>query len=553
MTKWYHDDSTNSAAPQGTEPMNAPPQANEPTAEIPPVPQTPFAPQPMYAPEEPPVPQPTYVPETPYASETPYVPETPFMPEPSPVSQPAYAPEEPPVPETPYVPEEPPVPPAPPVPPTPPVPPAPSYPTGSYYGVPRASYMPPAPQPPAPQPPKKKRGNAAVVVLSVICAVSVLVCCVLGGVMLFGDEDRRADVRPDAGYSENEVEDNRGNNAVNEDGPTLQISDANVENDGGLSTSEIVARNLDATVVLTMYQQAASIHEFYGYSFGSSSELVKASEASGIVMSEDGYIITNSHCVFDEESQREYARIDVTMYDGTVYESVDIVGYDPTTDLAVIKVDAKNLDVAEFGDSSALSLGDRVVTLGNSGGLQWSVSQGILSGQARDVYEDTGYAIKCLQVDAIINPGSSGGPLINAYGQVVGVNSAKIVLTGYEGLGFSIPINEAKEVIDDLIKYGYVTGRVALGITGRTITSIGYEGFMIDEIAAGSAFEGTAVRAGDIITHVNGKRVMDYTEMRTELTSHEVGDTISLTLIRLNQQTRQVHEYTVDVTLKESK
>ena len=169
------------------------------------------------------------------------------------------------------------------------------------------------------------------------------------------------------------------------------------------------------------------------------------------------------------------------------------------------------------------------------------------------MYEDTGYAIKCLQVDAVINPGSSGGPLINAYGQVVGVNSAKIVLTGYEGLGFSIPINEAKEVIDDLIKYGYVTGRVALGITGRTISSIGYEGFMIDDIADNSAFAGTQVRAGDIITHVDGKRVMDYAEMRAELTRHEVGDTIELTLIRLNQQTRQVHEYTVNVTLKESK
>lgn len=505
MTKWYHDDQTEGVTPREQEPMTAPTPPGEPTA-------------PYVAEEQPPVPT------------------TPFVPE------------EPTVPPTPYVPEEPPMPPAPPTPPTP------SYPTGSYYGVPRTAYTPaPAPQPPAPQPPKKKRGNAAVVILSVVCGVSILLCCALGGFIAFSNNGD-TDTRTESGYSENESNNGeKGDNPVNENGPTLQISDANVENDGGLSTSEIVARNLDATVVLTMYQQAASIQEFYGYSFGGSSELVKASEASGIIMSEDGYIITNSHCVFDEESQREYARIDVTLYDGTVYESVDIVGYDPTTDLAVIKIDAKNLTVAEFGDSSALSLGDRVVTLGNSGGLQWSVSQGILSGQARDVYEDTGYAIKCLQVDAIINPGSSGGPLINAYGQVVGVNSAKIVLTGYEGLGFSIPINEAKEVIDNLIKYGYVTGRVALGISGRTITSIGYEGFMIDEIATNSAFEGTSVRAGDIITHVDGKRVMDYTEMRTELTSHEVGDTITLTLIRLNQQTRQSHEYTVEVTLKESK
>ena len=270
-------------------------------------------------------------------------------------------------------------------------------------------------------------------------------------------------------------------------------------------------------------------------------------------MSADGYIITNSHCVYDEETQKKFDRIDVTLYDGRVFEGATIVGYDPTTDLAVVKVDATDLTPAEFGDSSALALGDRVVTLGNSGGLAWTVSQGVLSGQARDVYEDTGYAIKCLQVDAIINPGSSGGPLLNAYGQVVGVNSAKIVMTGYEGLGFSIPINEAKGVIDDLIKYGYVTGRVSLGIMGRTITSIGYEGFMIESIGTESALVGTKAQVGDIITHVNGKRVTDYAQMRAELTSYEVGESVTLTLLRLDRQTRTTIDFDITVVLQESR
>lgn len=468
-------------------------------------------------------------------------------------------PETPAVPKTPTAPEAPVVPQEPPMAPPPATPPAyrPVYQPSPMYR-PQMPTTPPSPYgqpiPPAPQqtpPPKKKKGNAAVVILSVLCGVSLLICTVLGVMMVTGDSNQtdRDDSSPSASSPAGEGHEDE---IINENGPTLEISDATDVDDGGLSTAEIVARNLDATVVLTMYDQSSSGYNYYG-GMGTDGELVQAGEASGIIMSEDGYIITNSHCVYDEEYGEEYDRIDVGLYDGRVYEDAQIIGYDPTTDLAVIKIDETNLSVAEFGDSSALALGDRVITLGNSGGLQWSVSQGVLSGQARDVYEDTGYAIKCLQVDAVINPGSSGGPLLNAYGQVVGVNSAKIVLTGYEGLGFSIPINEAKEVIDDLVKYGYVTGRVALGITGRTITSVGYEGFMIESIEHGSALSDTNARQGDIITHVDGVRVMDYAQMRTELTSHEVGDTVTLTLIRLNQQTRQVSEFDITVVLQESR
>ncbi len=445
--------------------------------------------------------------------------------------------------------------------------PAPSWqaPSNGPTPQPRAPYTPPygsprapqynhgyTPAPPTPQPPKKSGGSrVAIVLLAVLCCVSLLLTSVMA-IKLFTMDDEAPASKPSTSEQQSSADKDEDNGVVNENGPTLQITDAEAISDGGLATSEIVKRNVDATVVLTMYTKTSN--SFYGYYYGEESDsLTEAGGASGIVMSADGYIITNSHCVYDEESQTKYDRIDVTMYDGRVFEGAKIVGYDPTTDLAVIKVDATDLTPAQFGDSSALSLGDRVITLGNSGGLAWTVSQGILSGQARDVYEDTGYAIKCLQVDAIINPGSSGGPLINAYGQVVGVNSAKIVMSGYEGLGFSIPINEAKAVIDDLIKYGYVTGRVSLGIMGRTITSIGYEGFMIESIGEESALVGTKAKAGDIITHVNGKRVTDYAEMRAELTSHEVGETVTLTLLRLDRQTRTTIDFDVTVTLQESR
>ncbi len=426
----------------------------------------------------------------------------------------------------------------------------PSYPP---YGAPRSPYYGGGYAPVPPQPPKKKAGGShvAIALLAVLCCVSLLLTGVLAIRLARIDEGTPSE-KPSSSQQQPSVSGDDDDREINENGPTLQITDAEAINDGGLATSEIVKRNLDATVVLTMYTKTSN--SFYGYYYGGESDsLTEAGGASGIVLSSDGYIITNSHCVYDEETQTKYDRIDVTLYDGRVFEGAEVIGYDPTTDLAVIKVDATDLTPAEFGDSSALSLGDRVVTLGNSGGLAWTVSQGILSGQARDVYEDTGYAIKCLQVDAIINPGSSGGPLINAYGQVVGVNSAKIVMSGYEGLGFSIPINEAKSVIDDLIKYGYVTGRVSLGIMGRTVTSIGYEGFMIESINEGSALIGTRAQAGDIITHVDGKRVTDYAEMRAELTSHEVGDTITLTLLRLDRQTRTTIDFDITVTLQESR
>ncbi len=431
--------------------------------------------------------------------------------------------------------------------PTPPYQPQPPYTPPYQQTFTQSPYQQPHYQQPYQPVIRKKRNKTGVLVavLAVLCCLSLIVTGVLAAMLIGGNE-------PSVNSNNTVVSSDEDDRVTNKDAPSLQITDADDINDGGLTASEIIAKNLDATVVLTMYQRDTS-SAFYGYyGFESSDNLTQAGGASGIVMSEDGYIITNSHCVFDEDSRTEFARIDVTLYNGDVYEA-KIIGYDPTTDLAVIKIDAKGLTPAEFGDSSALTLGSRVITLGNSGGLQWSASQGILSGQARDVYEDTGYAIKCLQVDAVINPGSSGGPLINAYGQVVGVNSAKIVLTGYEGLGFSIPINEAKAVIDDLLKYGYVTGRVSIGITGRSITSVGYEGFMIESINTDSSMMNTKAQAGDIITHVNGVRVMSYAEMRAEIVKYNVGDTVKLTLLRLDRQLQTTHSFDITITLQESK
>ncbi len=396
------------------------------------------------------------------------------------------------------------------------------------------------PKPEPPKPPKKNRTGLVVGIIGGVCAVVIATLSVLL-VLSQGGFDLHLPELP--GTSDGET--NR------DDVPTLEITELD-EDAQGLSTRDIVKQNIDSTVLLTTYTTVTSNSGMgFPFSENGNEKEVEAGSSTGIVMSKDGYIITNWHCVVDEDTKVPYPRVDVKLYNGTVYERATLIGADESTDLAVIKVKADDLQPADFGDSDILQLGDKVVALGNAGGLGWSATQGIVSGLARDVYEDTGYAIKCLQVDAAINPGNSGGPLFNAAGQVIAVNSAKIVAEGYEGLGFSIPINEAKEIINELLSNGYVTGRVALGITGQTYSDAYYNGFLIYSIEDGSPLKNTAAQKGDLIVAVNGKEVTDYASLRSALAQHDVGDTVTLKLLR--SANRKVESFTVHVTLIESK
>lgn len=403
-------------------------------------------------------------------------------------------------------------------------------PTGGSPVQPGGSY-------PPPKRPKKKKGAAiAIATLSVACAALIVTLSVLLAVAVSNPNV------PNTNTSTNNNSTTTTTRNVNNNAPTLDITDPDETN--GLSTRAIVQKNLNSTVVITMYSKSGN--SYFGQT---STGLTEAGAASGIIWTADGYIITNAHVVVNENTGKKYDKIDVELYDGTIYENAEVVGYDQYTDLAVIKVNATGLTTAEFGDSSQLQLGDKVVAIGNAGGLNFTTTQGIVSGLARDVYEDTGYAIKCLQVDAAINPGNSGGPLMNAQGQVVAINSAKIVASGYEGLGFSIPINEAKDILDDLVKYGYVKGRVMLGVTGRSITGTG---FRIEEINSDSCLVGTEAQVGDIITAVDGVAVTDYSTMRAELSKHAVGDTVELTLVRVDSRTNSTRQITVRCVLAEA-
>ena len=395
------------------------------------------------------------------------------------------------------------------------------------------------PTPPQPSKPPRKKGNGLVIAaVSVLCVLCL--CCLGVGIVMLLDKE--------GGLQKPSVSDNSDTSATTSDTPSVVIHDTEVK-DGGLSTAEIVKKNLDSTVVVNLY--ANSVIKYGNFTFGNSEEESLAGTASGIVLSEDGYIITNQHVVMNEKTNEYYQHIEIVLYSGATYRAT-VIGGDEDTDLAVVKINATGLKPATFGSSENVQLGDRVVTIGNSGGLAWSVSQGILSGTKRDVYDETGYSIQCLQIDAAINPGNSGGPLINCNGEVIGVNSAKIVYDSIENVGFSIPISEAKKIIDDLVANGHVTGRVGLGVTGYTITQSGYEGFMIYTIEPGSALEGTDVQPYDIITKVGTVTVKSRTEVRNALSKYKPGDKVTLTLKRItDQRTGEVTEFTREITLKE--
>lgn len=284
-------------------------------------------------------------------------------------------------------------------------------------------------------------------------------------------------------------------------------------------------------------------------------ELQENGEGSGIILRSDGYIVTNSHVIGDSKKYN----VSVITSDGTTYEAT-VIGYDTRSDLAVLKINAKDLPACELGDSSKLVLGDYVIAIGNPGGVQFagSITDGIVSGIDRIIdttdMESTS-AMRYIQTNAAINPGNSGGALVNMYGQVIGVNTSKISADGYEGMGFAIPSVTVKEVVDDLINYGYVQGRVKLGITCTTISSA-YEsqgipaGLQIYSIDAESDLNGKA-QVYDIITHCDGKRIEALSQLQDIIFEKKAGDTIELTLYRPSTSKTTGSSYTVKIKLLE--
>ncbi|MCM1329151.1 MAG: trypsin-like peptidase domain-containing protein [Ruminococcus sp.] len=300
------------------------------------------------------------------------------------------------------------------------------------------------------------------------------------------------------------------------------------------------------------------------------SEFTEAGEAgtgTGIVISADGYIMTNCHVIrttynvrssggYDynnpfsffgsgysyEEKTADADKVTVTLYDGSEHEA-EIVGRDENTDLAILKIDVKGLIPAIIGDSNALEMGDEVLTLGYPAGMGLSASRGIVSGLEKEVTTElssgTIATMTLIQTDAAINPGNSGGPLLNSKGEVVGITSSKLSSVSVEGIGFAIPITDAMSIVDDLMSKGYVA-MPNIGISGIDVTDIEKRyynldvsgGVLVMSVEAGSCAETAGIAEGDIIVAADGKEISDMSELVTMKNKHKPGETMTVTLAR---------------------
>lgn len=276
-----------------------------------------------------------------------------------------------------------------------------------------------------------------------------------------------------------------------------------------------------------------------------------SSQGSGIIFSQDGYVITNAHVIGN--SKTAYA-IRVVTSDGKVYKA-GVVGYDSRTDIAVLKMDdAKGLTPATFGDSSQLEVGQDIIVVGNPGGLDYqnTTTKGVISALDRKL--STSSLTKYIQTDAAINPGNSGGPLVNYYGQVVGITTSKIVSETYEGMGFAIPSQTVKSIVDTLVKNGYVEGRVKIGISGIAVTSdqaSNYnipQGIYVQSIVSGGPCDGTSLKEGDIITEVDGETITSFADVYAILETHKPGDKIKVKYYSSSSGAGEV-----EITLQEDK
>lgn len=282
---------------------------------------------------------------------------------------------------------------------------------------------------------------------------------------------------------------------------------------------------------------------------------------TGFIITEDGYIVTNSHVVYDEDYKAGRAiEVSVLFSDETEHEA-HIIAYDPETDIAVLKVDEKGLKPAVLGDSDELRVGELVIAVGNPLGfdLFGTVTSGIVSALNRkiDINEKK---MNLIQTDAAINSGNSGGPLLNSCGQVIGINSAKISSSyssssaSVEGLCFAIPIQEAKSIIDDLINYRYVTGRPQLGIIStKDITEAESRywdipvGVFVISMQENGAADRAGIKIGDVIVDIEGEAVSTGEELNEIKNQYKAGDTINLTVSRSGKEIK------IKVTLQEAR
>ena len=297
-----------------------------------------------------------------------------------------------------------------------------------------------------------------------------------------------------------------------------------------LSYSELYQANVDSVVSINTTITTNVFNQ----------TVENASAGSGFLITEDGYILTNYHVINGAST------VKVTLYNGETYDA-EIIGGDEDYDIAVIKIDASGLKAVTFGDSSALQVGEDIAAIGNPlGELTFSLSEGIVSSVDRAINVD-GTPFNMIQVSAAINPGNSGGPLFNAYGEVVGIVSAKYssyASTSVEGLGFAIPINDVIAMVEDIMENGRVTNRPYFAITAEEVTARraqqnGYSvsaGVRVGSVESGGAAEKAGLQVGDIIVKIDDKEIRSMSDLNGAKKSYKAGDTATVTVNRGGQE-----------------
>lgn len=387
------------------------------------------------------------------------------------------------------------------------------------------------------QPPKSHRALLALLLVIIIFLGGIATALSILNIRLFQELHRKENALTVAYAVQSQTE------AEAEKDPTLatyprekttvdlqQTPDGD-SREGEMSLQEIYETNIPAVVSISA-------------STGSGS-----STGTGVVLSANGYLVTNYHVI------RQALAINVTLTDERELRAT-LVGEDPVSDLAVLRVDAEDLTPAQFGDSDGVRVGDSVVAIGDPLGveLRGTMTDGIVSAISRDVQVD-GRVMNLIQTNAALNSGNSGGPLINRFGQVIGINTMKIGTfadsSGVEGLGFAIPSATVKEIVNQLLSQGYVSGRPWLGIEVESYSTF-YQrfyrvpkGVYVTDVQAGSPAEAADLRIGDIILAADGSAVTDMDALNTQLYTHAPGDSMTFSVYRNGRQGE------VTVTLEE--
>lgn len=370
---------------------------------------------------------------------------------------------------------------------------------------------------------KKKRSNNEKFIIVMLITIFVAII-ILAVTCITIDISRSSDIIDN--YSHDKV-------TIYKETKPVSDEDAVLKDENGRYTTEGVASTVRPSIV-----------EIYTYSDEKHQKL--SNTGSGIIISEDGYIVTNTH-VLSSDGYHVVVTSDDKKY------NADIIGRDSKTDIAVIKINANNITAAVLGDSDEIMVGEQVMAIGNPAGLSGTVTDGIVSAVNRKIKGDsTGFEMNCIQTNADISPGNSGGALVNMFGQVIGITSSKYVSSSYEGLGFAITINEALPIIEELIDNGFVSGRFRVGITligtdtdasrKKVEEEIGFElpedfnGIYIAEIAKDSKIAETELKSGDFITEIAGKQVTNYDELYSAVSEFKIGDKIPAKCVRFNDK-----------------